>query len=188
MISTDITGSNANGDASQVFNLLAVVANPDVYAEKVRTLMQATEEHKKFLALVAPANEIVDLREQIGKDREAAKAELEAAKAAAEQIKAEAKAGVATVIADAKKEAGKLIAEAQRRHSDAIEHAARASKFAEEAEAALLAVKAQQVQLEAEIAEAKRQTDAFKKAQDDLAKLRSGLIETHKRHLRELEL
>ena len=35
MISTDITGS-VGGDASQVFNLLSVVANPEVYGEKLR--------------------------------------------------------------------------------------------------------------------------------------------------------
>lgn len=188
MISTDITGSNSNGDASQVFNLLAVVANPDLYAEKVRTLMQATQENKEFLALVAPAHEVLSLREQLGKDVAASKEALAAAKAEAEQIKAEAKAAGAAALADAKKEAKKVLAEAQQRNSDALASAARASKSAEEAATALVATKAQQSKLESAIAEAQTQAAELKKAQEGVAAIRAKLLETHKRHLQELAL
>ena len=66
MIATDITGgSPGNAEANQVFNLLAVVANPDVYAEKVRSLLEATAEHGKVLALVGPATEVLAIREAV---------------------------------------------------------------------------------------------------------------------------
>ena len=89
MISTDITGG-AGGDASQVFNLLAVVANPEVYGEKLKALVTATDEHKKFVALVAPASEILELRKQIALDKQAAVKLVADARAEAAEITAAA--------------------------------------------------------------------------------------------------
>ena len=90
MISTDITGS-ANGDASQVFNLLTVVANPELYGEKLKAIVEATEENKKYLALIAPASEIVQIREDIEADKLLAKQLVENANAEAVSIVSSAK-------------------------------------------------------------------------------------------------
>lgn len=117
MIATDITGS-AGGDAAQVFNLLAVVANPDAYGEKLKALVTATEEHKKFLALVAPATEILDIRQKIEADKAAAKQALEDAQLEATNIK-DAAAAQAKAIMD-----------------EATAAAATARKLAQEAQAA----------------------------------------------------
>lgn len=97
MIITDITG-NAGGDASQVFNLLAVVANPEVYGEKLKALVSATEENKKYVALVAPASEILELRKQIETDRAQAAKLLKDAKAEATNIEASAKSKAQAMI------------------------------------------------------------------------------------------
>lgn len=90
MMVTDITG-NSGGDASQVFSLLAVVANPEVYGEKLKTLVAATEEHKKYVGLIAPASEILEFRKQIEVDKAKAAKLVEDAKAEAASLKATAK-------------------------------------------------------------------------------------------------
>jgi hypothetical protein len=186
MISTDITG-NAGGDASQVFSLLAVVANPTVYGEKLKALVTATEESKKYIALVAPASEILALREQIEQDRKVAAAELGAAKQAAEQTKAEAKAGAAAEIAAAKKEAAKLVAIAKQKNADAEAAAANASKAAEEVNSALAALAAQKAALAAEIEAGEKQRLMYEQGFNNVAAAKAALIETHKRHILELQ-
>ena len=187
MISTDITG-NAGGDASQVFSLLAVVANPAVYGEKLKALVAATEENKKFLALVAPANEILDLREQAEKDRKLAIAELDAAKQAAAQTKAKATSDAAAEIAAAKKEAAALVAAAKQKNADAEAVSAKASKAAEEVNTALAALDAQKAALASELAACEKQREMYEKAKKDVASTRAALIALHKRHIEELAL
>ena len=51
MIGSSIDGSSSN----QLFDLLKVVANPEVYSEKVKSLEDAIAENKKYVELVAPA-------------------------------------------------------------------------------------------------------------------------------------
>jgi len=115
MIATDITG-NSGGDASQVFNLLAVVANPEVYGEKLKALVAATEEHKKFVALVAPASEILELRKQIETDRAQAAKLLKDAKAEALNIETSAKSKAQTMITDTSEVVTKAKAQALQAH------------------------------------------------------------------------
>jgi hypothetical protein len=113
MISTDITG-NSGGDASQVFNLLAVVANPDMYAKKLTEMVNATEENKKFVALVGPANEILQLREGAKQDREAAKKELLQAKTDAAAVKDTANLVSKDIMVKAESDAAKLRQDAEK--------------------------------------------------------------------------
>lgn len=187
MISTDITG-NAGGEASQVFSLLAVVANPAVYGEKLKALVAATEENKKFVALVAPANEILDLREQTEKDRKAAATELDSAKQAAAQIKAKATSDAAAEVAAAKKEAAALVAAAKQKNADAETIAAKASKAAEEVSSSLAALASQKAALASELAAGEKQRELYEKAKKDVASTRAALIALHKRHIEELAL
>jgi hypothetical protein len=112
MISTDITG-NSGGEASQVFNLLAVVANPDMYAKKLTEMVNATEENKKFVALVGPANEILQLRDDAKKDRESAKNELQQAKSDVAEKKTAAALAGKEVIAKAEVDAAKIRQDAE---------------------------------------------------------------------------
>jgi len=111
MISTDITGSSG-GDTSQVFSLLAVIANPDVYTKKMTDMVNATEENKKFVALVGPANEILQLKDDSKKDREEAKKELQQAKADAAEKKATATRAGKEALAKAEADAAAIRADA----------------------------------------------------------------------------
>ena len=124
MISTDITGSSG-GDASQVFSLLAVVADPEAYGAKLKALVAATEENKKYIGLVAPASEIVSIRQQIASDKAAATKLLEDAKTESAKLKADAQSQVKAMPT----EANELVAKAKKLALDA--QAASNAKLAE---------------------------------------------------------
>lgn len=148
MIATDITGGPAgNGDAAQVFNLLAVVANPDAYGAKLKALVEATEENKKFVALVGPADQVLSLREEAATDRAAAAREL-----------AEAKADSARTKADNKKLAKAAADKAKQELADAQ---ARVAELVGGAEAQLNAAEVQRKGLE-------EQSDALRMLQSDI--------------------
>jgi len=61
-IATSITGGSSS---NALMDLLAVVANPDVYKAKMDALDAATAENKKYVEALAPASEIFAMREQI---------------------------------------------------------------------------------------------------------------------------
>jgi chromosome segregation ATPase len=144
MISTDITGSSG-GDAAQVFSLLAVVADPDAYGAKLKKLVAATEEHKKFVALVGPADQIAALRVEATADRAAAAQELSAAITEAKRLKDEGKSAAKSLtdaatkaLEDAKAKAAQVRAEIQQ---ELIAAKAATSALAEQVAAAAAAEK-----------------------------------------------
>jgi hypothetical protein len=187
MIATNIDGTTGSGDANQVFNLLAVVANPDMYAEKVRTLMEATAEHKKFLALVAPANEILAIRQQIDQDKANAKAELEKAREDAAKLVADAKVEAKGIVDDAKEQGSKTAATAKKVEKQAADKMAAAVEAERKVTEALAEAKALQKSLDDKI----KATDALRaeveKLKAEHEALKASLIAKHKRHLQELE-
>jgi hypothetical protein len=125
MISTDITG-HVGDNASHLFSLLAVVADPDAYAAKLKALVDATEEHKKFVSLVSPASEVLRAREEISADKLTAKQDLAAARAEATKIKADANASAKVVLdkankalAEAQEQAASILTDAQQQRDEA---------------------------------------------------------------------
>lgn len=145
MIATSIDGSN-----STVELLTTLLADPTVYADKLKELTEATAENKKYVALVGPASEIIATRAAADADRaEAAKA-LANARVEASGLVGDAQADAAAVLANAQGQADTLIAQAkaQKDESDAVLAQAKASladvKRAEaEAKAATAAANAQ---------------------------------------------
>lgn len=106
MIATSIDGSV--GGSNQLLDLLAVVANPESYAEKVKRLEEATAENKKYVELVAPASDILELRERARDALTAAEEQLVAAKAEADGIVKDARAEAKGIRDKAKAEAKAL--------------------------------------------------------------------------------
>jgi DNA repair exonuclease SbcCD ATPase subunit len=108
-ISTSITGGSAS---NQLMDLLAVVANPDVYKAKLDALDAATAENKKYVEALGPASEIFQLREQTKALREEAENYQKSAiaKANADLLSAQEQANKITAAAKAK--ADDLIAQA----------------------------------------------------------------------------
>jgi len=113
-IATDITGGNSS---NQLMDLLAVVANPDVYKKKLDVLNAATAENKKYIEAVGPASEIVALREEAKEKTEKAKEVLAQAEAQAQQIKQEANTNASLIVTEAKTKAALMMDEATKTKS-----------------------------------------------------------------------
>ena len=108
-IATNITGG---ASSNQLMDLLAVVANPDVYKAKLDALDAATAENKKYIELAAPASEILAMREQIKAKNAEADAELADAKERAANAVKEAKEKAEALISSAQAKADILLAAA----------------------------------------------------------------------------
>jgi hypothetical protein len=106
MISTDITGQ-ANSGATQLFDFLNVVSNPTLYQEKIKALQEAIEQNRSYVEAVAPASEILTVRELALKYRQEAEEELVSARSEAERIKAQAKKTASETVKTAKDTAEK---------------------------------------------------------------------------------
>jgi MarR-like DNA-binding transcriptional regulator SgrR of sgrS sRNA len=157
-ISTSITGGSAS---NQLMDLLAVVANPDVYKAKLDALDAATAENKKYVEAIGPASEIVALREQ----EKSLRAEAESYK---NETVAQANAGLAV----AKTQAASIVSAAKAK-VDAMLEAANVSKDKADAalgevQAALLAAKKSQEKAEAAEAIANAQSKELAKTQAEL--------------------
>lgn len=149
-IATNITGG---ASSNQLMDLLAVVANPDVYKAKLDALDAATAENKKYIELAAPASEILAMREQIKAKNTEADAELADAKERAVTAVKEAKEKAASLVATAQAKADGLVAAA-------TENKAAADSLLAQAKAELAAVqqaKADALKAQAS-AQAKEQT------------------------------
>lgn len=108
-IATSITGGSAS---NPLLDLLAVVANPDVYKAKIDALDVATAESKKYVELAAPASEILAMREQIKAKNNEADVALADAHARADAALKEAKEKAASLVAAAQAKADGLVAAA----------------------------------------------------------------------------
>lgn len=146
MISYGIDGSSQN----QLLDFLSVIANPDVYATKLKELQAATEENKKYVEAVAPVADVLALRESLFKQNADAATALDAANAQAGQIVSEARTSAAGIVADAQAQAQEIIAQALATKKDADALAAQvtaalsdAKKAEKVAKAATDAAKAQ---------------------------------------------
>ena len=147
MIANSIDGSTLNG-ASQFLDFLDLVSNKDVYAQKVKDLQDAIAKNQQYVELVAPASDILTLRDQAAEDRKLAKQELDSAKAQSAQAIKEAKGQAKQLVADANEKAAKILLDA--------------SSIKNEASSALN-------DLNSQIALSKKSQDAADKASTELA-------------------
>ena len=108
-IANSITGGGAS---NQLLDLLAVVANPDMYKSKIDALESATAENKKYVDAVAPASEIVALREEIKANAQESKDSLAKAKADAAQLISAANEKANSIVNAAQKTADSMLATA----------------------------------------------------------------------------
>jgi cell division septum initiation protein DivIVA len=146
VISYNIDGSSQN----QLLDFLSVIANPDVYATKLKELQAATEENKKYVEAVAPVSDIVALRESLYRQNADAADALEAAKTQAAQIVGDAQISATVIVSDAQAQAQTIVAQATatKEGADALSAQvaaalADAKKAEKEAKAATAAAKAQ---------------------------------------------
>jgi cell division septum initiation protein DivIVA len=166
MIATSIDGSN-----STVELLTTLLADPAVYADKLKELTDATAENKKYVALVGPASEIVAIRAQADADRAAAAKALADAKTEASNIVTEAKVDAAGILADAQGQADTLVAQAkaQKDQSTAV---------LSQAEISLADVKRAEAEAKAATAAANAQAQSLATAQAVAEALQAEVAET----------
>ena len=157
-ISTSITGGSAS---NQLMDLLAVVANPDVYKAKLDALDEATAENKKYVEAIGPASEIVALREQEKVLRAEAESYKSAAIAQADADLADAKTQAASIVSAAKTQAASLL-------EAATANKAKADAALGDVQAALLAAKNSQEKAEAAQAIASAQSQELAKTQAEV--------------------
>ena len=158
-IATSITGGGAS---NQLMDLLAVVANPDVYKAKLDALDAATAENKKYVEALGPASEIVQLRDQAKGLRQEADDYKKSAIAQADADLLAAKEKAASLVATAQAKADALVAAA-------TENKAATDALMAQAKAELAA--AQKVTADAVKAQASAQAkeQALSKALEDAA-------------------
>ena len=185
MISTDITG-NSGGDASQVFNLLAVVANPDMYAKKLTEMVNATEENKKFVALAGPASDILQLRDDAKKDREDANKELQKAKSDAVGIKDAANLAGNQAIAKAESTAAKLLQDAEGLKAVQVALMQEAEKLKADLVSAIAATNAREKLAATTAAEQVKATELLKAEQQGYKERKAKLAELTSAYAAEL--
>ena len=151
MIASNIDGTV--GGSNQLFDLISLVSDPQAYAEKVKRLEDAAAESKKYVELVAPASDILTLREESQADRAEAARELKEAKTEAASIRAKAKA----LTGEAQAEAEKIVEEAK------VEAQAIRNQAAAEKQELASAIK----EAKKDSAEAKRAVTGYKKLADE---------------------
>ena len=159
-IATDITG-NA-GQPSQVLDIIAMVAkDPKAYDAKIKELKAETERHKAFVEAVAPASEVMALREQTAQDRVEAKEALKTAKAEAKKIVSDAQAKARDIGLQASEKAKAISMEAQ--------------MLMDKAEKDMAAVEAQRGAVRDAMAEAKGKKQEAAKALEEAQALKESL-------------
>lgn len=157
-IANSITGGGAS---NQLMDLLAVVANPDVYKAKIDALESATAENKKYVEAIGPASEIVALRDEAKAKAQEAQEALEKAKGDAAQIKESADAQAKVTLVEAQRKADAMVYEASQAKEKAdaalVEAAAKlkqAEKATEDADKARSIAESKAAELEQAIADA----------------------------------
>jgi len=166
MIASSIDGSNSTLDL-----LSTLLADPTVYADKLKALTEATAENKKYVDLVGPASEIVAIRAQADADRAAAAKAVADARTEASNIVTEAKVYAAEILADVQGQADTLVAQAkaQKDQSTAV---------LSQAEISLADVKRAEAEAKAATAAANAQAQSLATAQAAAEALQAEVAET----------
>lgn len=182
MITTNIDGSAANG-SNQLLDLLSLVANPDAYASKVKSLEELIKKNQTFVELVAPASDIMTLRDQVRAELEKASDQVAAASEEASQIISAAKKEAASIRAAAKAKADKITEEAEQ----LLDAHAKAMKEVQELDERTRILTKEAEKAAADLKSAKKAADkARAEADEDAAAaqaMKADLIAKHKAFL-----
>jgi hypothetical protein len=182
----DGTLMGGSGGSNQLIDLLTVVANPSAYKEKIDALDKATEENKKFIALVAPANEIIALREKIAQDAAASQTALDKAQQDAVAVVADAKAEAKKITKAAQEKADTLIATAQATVDEAKTKLAQAALAASNAQSQQEAVDKQAQEYFSKMQALDAEQAKLEIATAEAVKLKATLLAKHQAFIESL--
>ena len=176
-ISNNIDGST--GGSGQLLDFLSLVTNPKIYEAKIKTLQEVTATHQKFVELVAPATEIMDLREKLKADKAAATETLSEARNKANVLVKNAQDTADSILAEAKAKADALIDEAKKASDDAKAAQSEARKTANDVKKAQVDFETASVELKSQQAQLAKTQAAAEAVKEDADAMRAYLIEKH---------
>ena len=184
MIGTDISGGSSG--SNQLLDLLSAVANPDAYAEKVKNLETLIAENKKFVELVAPADDIMSLRSKLQVELQEAADAKEAAKTESAQILSESKSQAAASVRDAQQKAKQIIADAEALKAEAQAELAGVKASTKAANDAETASRAAEAESKAKSEKADATIKAAEADRQEAADMRLDIIAKHKAFIESL--
>lgn len=176
-ISNNIDGSV--GGANQLLDLLSLVSNPKVYEAKVKSLQDSIALNQKYVEAVAPASEILDLREKVKADKVASTNALSEAKQKANLIVEDAKVKANEIIADAIEEAKKITNEAETASNEIKSALSEAKAAKSNAKASKDASDALTISLQQKLADAEKAIKNAELAKKEAESIKADLIEKH---------
>lgn len=183
-ISTNIDGSS--GGMGQLFDLLAVVSDPAAYKTKLAELQEAADRNQKYVELVAPAADILALRDKTRAEKDQAAKLLAEANKEANAILARARDDAARIVADAQSSSAAMVQDAEKTMREA--KAVMASAEEKSAAAGKQAAAAQNAMAEA-VAAANAATVAHRAADaamENAVSLKNEVIQKHKAFIESL--
>jgi hypothetical protein len=185
MISTNIDGSIPNA-SNQLFDLLALVSNPDAYTAKLKALQDATDANNESIALVGPAKQVLQLRDDATANLAAAKQKLADAQTAADQITQAAQDEASGLLTSARQQSQQLIADANALKAEAGVALSVAQSNAKSAAAAEAKAKEADAASQAASAALNNAMDAANKAKADADATKMAIIAKHKAFIESL--
>ncbi len=185
MITTNIDGTSPNA-SSQLFDLLAVVSNPDVYTAKLKALQDATDANNKTIALVGPANQVLQLRDDAETALAAAKQKLVDAQTAADQVKQAAQDEISSLLSAARQQAQQTVNDANVLKADAGAALITAQDNAKSAIAADAKAKEAEAAAQAATLSLNNAVSAANEAKADAEATKAAIIAKHKAFIESL--
>jgi cell division septum initiation protein DivIVA len=183
-IATSITGSS--GASNQLLDLLAVVANPDIYKAKLDALEEATAANKVYVEAIGPASEIVALREQAALEKQQADEVLDKANASADKIVSDAQTQANTLVSSAQTQANAIAAQAQKLKAEAEQILLEANAAAAEAQRAQVKADSAQASADAQAAMLQTSQEAADQAVAEAKALKADIIAKHEAFIKGL--
>jgi hypothetical protein len=177
MISTNIDGSA--GGTNQLFDLLALVSNPDAYKVKLDQLQKTIDENKKFIALVGPASDVLALRDSLAANTVEIKVTLADAKTKAAILKETAELQAKEVMQKANEVANQLIIEAKILKDAAILEAVETTNALKAAKIIQNSADKLKLSGESRLLELDTAIANVTKEQQDAVKLKASIIAAH---------
>jgi len=186
MIGTDISGNSVAG-GNQLLDILSVVtADPAAYKKKIADLEALVQKNQQLIDLVAPAEDIISLRDKLRAELAEAKASTDAAKIEAAGIVAKANGDAADALRDGKAKAKKLTDAASATQVQVQAALAEANASTNAAKTAENAAQIAQKQMLAKAAESEEKAKLYEKATADLHRTKQDIIAKHKAFIESL--
>tara|TARA_B110000503_G_C7103043_1_gene394701 strand:- start:512 stop:1066 length:555 start_codon:yes stop_codon:yes gene_type:complete len=177
MISTNIDGSS--GGSNQMFDLLALLSDPDSYKTKLAVLQKAIAENGQLVALAGPAQQIVALRDNLLLDREEMKVTLSDAKSQAALIKKTAADNAEVVVSEANEAAANIIGEAKAIKATAVAEAAETNQVLKATKSTQANADSLKLAGEAKLAELTREISIAAQTRLEVEDLKASIISKH---------